>query len=440
MGGRITWREQQPRWRPAWYFDVAVDGNTVPLYWRGLRAEAAGRKPTIYDEYPIEREGRLLQSLEAADIPVPHVYAFCPDPRGVLMQRVEGNPDFHHIADEDEKESVARHFMETLARTHRISLDVFESIGMIRPRTPEEQALNDLEVWERQYRGTVIEPAPLIEFALKWLRRNLPQETGRTVLVQGDTGPGNFLSQGGQVTAVLDWEFAHLGDPMYDLALIRARDLCYPFGDLRGRFDLYSTLSGIPLNLEALRYYSVRAMLCTPMALQGLVQKPRSSADVAEYLSWYVLYARATVECLAEAMEIALGPVPMPEPAPTPRSRIFDVVLENLREEQLPRISDGFTAYRLRTAIRLVDYLRSAEQLGPAMDALELEEMTAILGPRPKDRSDGNIALAELVMQSGPERDEELVRYFYRRLLREETMLKPAMGEMAVTGTLSPIG
>ncbi len=42
------------------------------------------------------------------------------------------------------------------------------------------------------------------------------------------------------------------------------------------------------------------------------------------------------------------------------------------------------------------------------------------------------------MLEFGPERDAELVRYFYRRVTREEALLKPAMEEMA-TSTLSPI-
>lgn len=55
MGGNISWKERQARNRPAWYFDVSVGGKTVSLYWRGHRGEAPDNKPSIYDQYPIER-------------------------------------------------------------------------------------------------------------------------------------------------------------------------------------------------------------------------------------------------------------------------------------------------------------------------------------------------------------------------------------------------
>lgn len=438
MGGKIIWKERQPRWRPAWYFDVRVGDRTVPLYFRGYRGRRDGR-PTVYDRYPIEGEARLLQVLEKHGIPVPHVYGFCPDPKGILMERSPGRAEFHHIADESERESLAREFMGILARTHGIPVEEFEAIGMIRPRTPEEQALNIVSAFEAEYRSTIREPVPLLEFTLRWLRRNIPPQMGRTVLVQGDTGPGQFLFHEGKVTAVIDWEFAHLGHPMCDLAMIRGRDLCYPFGDLRERFRLYSELSGEPLDMRALRYYSVVAMSTTPLGTASVIESPPRSIDYAEYLSWYVLYSRAMVECMAEAAGISLDLVPLPEPRPTSRATAFDVILKNLREEQLPLIKDPYAAYRMNIAVRLVDYLRSADALGPAADAADLDDLGALLGHRPGNLRQGNAELVALVHTAGPERDAELIRYFHRHLVRWENMLKPAMGEMAVTGTLSPI-
>lgn len=438
MGGKIIWKERQPRWRPAWYFDVQVGEHTVPLYFRGFRGRRDSR-PSVYDRYPIEQEARLLQVLEAHGIPVPHVYGFCPDPKGILMERSPGKAEFHHIADAAEREALAREFMGILARTHRIPPKAFEAIGMPHPRTPEEQALNIVSAFEAEYRSTIRTPVPFLEFTLRWLHRNVPPEMGPTVLVQGDTGPGQFLFHNGKVSAIIDWEFAHLGHPMCDLAMIRARDLCYPFGDLRERFRLYSELADRPLDMRALRYYSVVAMSTTPLGTASIIESPPRSIDYAEYLSWYVLYSRAMVECLAEASGIPLDPVPLPEPHPTPRAVASEVILKNLREEQLPGIKDPYTAYRMSIAIRLVDYLRSADALGPATDALDLEDLGSLLGRRPENLSKGNAELLDLIHTAGPERDAELIRYFHRHLVRWENMLKPAMGEMAVTGALSPI-
>jgi len=68
----------------------------------------------------------------------------------------------------------------------------------------------------------------------------LPDHAGPTVLVQGDTGPGQFLFDNGHITGVIDWELAKFGDPMYDLAWVRGRDMSYPFGDFPARPRRYA--------------------------------------------------------------------------------------------------------------------------------------------------------------------------------------------------------
>jgi len=71
------------------------------------------------------------------------------------------------------------------------------------------------------------EPSPLVEEATQWLRNNAP-ENDRVTLVHGDPGPGNYLYHDGHITAVVDWEFIHLGDPYDDWAyLIAMRGVAY---------------------------------------------------------------------------------------------------------------------------------------------------------------------------------------------------------------------
>jgi aminoglycoside phosphotransferase (APT) family kinase protein len=46
---------------------------------------------------------------------------------------------------------------------------------------------------------------------------------GSSAFVHGDAGPYNMLVENDRLTALLDWEFAHLGDPAEDLGIAR----CY---------------------------------------------------------------------------------------------------------------------------------------------------------------------------------------------------------------------
>ncbi|MBM3650558.1 MAG: phosphotransferase family protein, partial [Alphaproteobacteria bacterium] len=58
---------------------------------------------------------------------------------------------------------------------------------------------------------------PVFELALAWLDRRKPALAARPTLVHGDYRTGNYLADESGVTAILDWEGAHLGDPVEDL-------------------------------------------------------------------------------------------------------------------------------------------------------------------------------------------------------------------------------
>ena len=96
-GGRVVHSERQPRWRPAWYLDVERDGEMLPLYFRGDRGSLD------HGVYSLEHEYRVLRVLEAHDIAVPHVYGFCPDPRGIVMERVRGRANLLTVNDDAQR-------------------------------------------------------------------------------------------------------------------------------------------------------------------------------------------------------------------------------------------------------------------------------------------------------------------------------------------------
>jgi aminoglycoside phosphotransferase (APT) family kinase protein len=60
--------------------------------------------------------------------------------------------------------------------------------------------------------------SPALVSLFGWLLNNIPPMDGKPVLLHGDIGFHNFLFHEGRLSAVLDWEFGHLGDPAEDLA------------------------------------------------------------------------------------------------------------------------------------------------------------------------------------------------------------------------------
>jgi aminoglycoside phosphotransferase (APT) family kinase protein len=114
-----------------------------------------------------------------------------------------------------------------LARLHNLPpmkelSDASDSISSERWALPlSDCVFRYLSDWFQTFLNAVHLPSPAIITQFNWLLNNVPQADGKPVLLHGDIGFHNFLFDKGQLVAVLDWEFAHLGDPAEDLAYVR---------------------------------------------------------------------------------------------------------------------------------------------------------------------------------------------------------------------------
>jgi aminoglycoside phosphotransferase (APT) family kinase protein len=122
------------------------------------------------------------------------------------------------------------------------------------------------------------EPRPALEYILAWLDAHAPP-AAPLALVHGDFRTGNYMVADGRLTGVLDWEFAHWGDPDEDIGWIAAK--CWRFGNdaleiggiaRREVFlDAYAAASGRRPSGEAVRYWQIMAAAkwATIAVLQG---------------------------------------------------------------------------------------------------------------------------------------------------------------------------
>lgn len=201
--------------RENWVFDALSDGRRLPLI---------ARRDPVGSVLTSDRavEFGVLRHVEQT--PVPSPVARWVDPTGtrlgrpsLIMDLARGRCDYHVLNGPKPLEArlaLAQRIYDVLADIHRIDTAglALEDPG---PRAP----LVALEEWERQLRLVQLEPEPELTFVIDWLRRHaLASE--RTVLVHGDFKPGNLLLEGDTVSAVLDWETAHLGDPHEDLGWV----------------------------------------------------------------------------------------------------------------------------------------------------------------------------------------------------------------------------
>jgi aminoglycoside phosphotransferase (APT) family kinase protein len=132
------------------------------------------------------------------------------------------------------------------------------------------------------------------------------------VLCHGDAGPGNFLFEGERVTALLDWEFAHLGDPLDDLAWVAVRaHLLGGFGDLEHGLRTWRDASGLRLDVPRIEYY--RALVLLRMAISCRIALAHADSERSDttvyrlllpYLRWLLPDSLARAGC--KAAELAL--------------------------------------------------------------------------------------------------------------------------------------
>lgn len=80
-------------------------------------------------------------------------------------------------------------------------------------------------------------PSPTLVSLYGWLFDNIPDAPGRPVLLHGDIGFHNMLIDQGQLSVLVDWEFAHIGDPAEDMAYIRNTCGNIPWDSFRKRYE-----------------------------------------------------------------------------------------------------------------------------------------------------------------------------------------------------------
>jgi aminoglycoside phosphotransferase (APT) family kinase protein len=165
-----------------------------------------------------------------------------------LMERVEGETIARRIL-RDEEYAEARKVMTAqlgtiAAAIHRIPPEAPGLEMLPRPEAGLSPAETELKRFETTYRTIAPEPHPAFELAFRWLKRNLPPPT-ETTLVHGDYRMGNLIVGPEGVRAVLDWELAHVGDPLEDFGFLCTRSWRFgndhlPVAGVGQREDLFA--------------------------------------------------------------------------------------------------------------------------------------------------------------------------------------------------------
>lgn len=403
-----------------------------PVFLRWVRSDPGATG----DPWSVHREADVYRALDGRGVRVAGFHGVHPTEQAILLDAVPGDGRFALIADRDRATAIAQDFMRCLADVHR--LDVVE-IGLAAPgaRVADHVGaqLDEIDDLIRFRGGT---PVAELALALRWLRANIPSYDGRAVLVQGDTGPGNFMFDGDRVSAIVDWELAHPGDPMDDLAWISLRSTQEPFPDLPERFHEYEVLSGHRVDLDRIRYYRVLAEAKVAAMGHGVSRTDGAAdgsggGDVGARLIFGQLHRRLLVETLGDVMGVGSSGPATVSPVPgedTEWHRLYGVVLGQLRDVIGPRITDGFALQRTKGLARLVKYLEALDRSGRATAAAELDDVEQVLGVRPDSVSSGRRLLAEAVVD-GTIEPEVALGALHRSVARDNELLRASSGALA---------
>jgi aminoglycoside phosphotransferase (APT) family kinase protein len=329
--------------------------------------------------YDTEQQYRLHEAvIDSSDVPMAllHWLETDPAPLGMpfyVMDRVEGvvpvqwrGNDPEIFPDDDARRTIGLDFVDVLARVHNIDVAALGDVFDV-PASSDEAAGLQIDEWEAFYVDAQLVEVPLLRACIGWLRQNLAT-SGDVTLVHGDFRIGNFmLGADRRINAMFDWELAHIGDPVFDIAwagmpLFRGRSPLYSQllapEEFLGR---YEELTGRAVDPDVLRFWTVFGHL---RASAPHIRATRAFADgragdlrlaAMGHQNLYIL------KQLAGQLGWEL-PRPTGEPAAdtegsplqVPLSRMFEGLAASLQDDVAPQLSDPYAKAQVMAAIELL--------------------------------------------------------------------------------------
>jgi len=235
-----------------------------------------------------EREAWLMQRAGAGGVPAPEVVHVLEPAdqlgRGFISARVDGETLAIRINRDEQFATVRPHLAQqcgmVLAGIH--ALDLSDAPDL--PYRPAKVQLLDLQ---QLHRNAPVR-SPIFELALRWLSLNLPEDSGELRLVHGDFRNGNLIIGTDGVRAVLDWELAHIGDPIEDVAYITLNSWRFGtidkpvggFGDYEQLLDGY-VAGGLPRpSHAAIRFWQIMGSLRWGLVCWEMARPPEPGAAI----------------------------------------------------------------------------------------------------------------------------------------------------------------
>ncbi len=365
-----------------------------------MRRGAGGVNREAETAIGLEAEALLMQAAGAAGVPEPTVHYVLQDGDGVgvgfLMEWLDGITLGARIVRAPELDTIrprlAYQCGEVLARIHAMELDR----SGIRDVLPElDPAAYLQQTWQRYWEYPT--PQPMIDYTARWLMERLPTDV-ELALVHNDFRNGNIMVDPDTgLNAVLDWETAHIGDPMRDLGWICTnswrfgrRDLPVGgFGDYDDLFAGYEAASGAPVDRDRVTFWEVFGSFWWAVGCLSMADHYREGPDSTVERP---AIGRRSSECQVDCVNLVIpGPVELIEPAAVgfrhdmPR---LDELIESVRDflhGDVMAATEGRTNFLARVAGNSLDIVMREIAVGPELARRQVSRLQQVLGEDTED-------------------------------------------------------
>ena len=274
----------------------------------------------------IETEFRTMEAAYEAGVPAPEPVLYADDESVLggaffLVEYLAGDAPITwdprdrqrlHGAWDDPENTLPSQFVDATAAVHSVPPEAVPSLDQTDPADVVDR---ELDTYERIYRETALKQEPAVQEALRWFRANKPT-VPETTLVHGDFRTGNVLMTDDRLTGVLDWEFARVGDPLYDLGYASTRyfsgkliepterpELASALVEREWFYDEYERRTGRTVDRDRVRYW--QAFSAFTMMTRGVAGAHRYRTGEADGVrsAWFQYIVPGHIEDLLEAVE-----------------------------------------------------------------------------------------------------------------------------------------
>ena len=360
-----------------------------------LRRAAGGSEHLAPGQPGLAVEARLFQAAAAAEVPEPAILHVLEPGDGIgqgfLMQWLDGETLGARIARSEKfaqvRPKLAWQCGALLARIHRIDLDATGLRDRLAVRDPE-QVIRASWAGYQEF-GT---PQPMIDYTARWLLENLP-EPCEPRLVHGDFRNGNLMvTPDDGVVAVLDWEGAHIGDPMRDLGWLCTNSWRFGvtekvvggFGELDDLLAGYASVSGEPVDPERVKFWIAYGSFNWSIGCLTMAEHYRSGPDATVERP---AIGRRSSECQVDCANLLIpGPVELPEVPEgsadgdaMPRLDELLISVRNYLRDDIMPSTEGRTSFMARVASNSLDVVLRELSHGPTYRADEQRRLQALL-------------------------------------------------------------